>query len=168
MLSSKIGLGECFRIHILSLIFASSNFFNSIFAFWLAIAIARLQNKADCERALAKNIKDTVGDPSDLPIRRACADRGVIDLVSKPRSRLDQMSARKEYEVLVQQCFRAGLVRTLNLWSSITHLKKQPPLHPSSENKSRQVTLMISGYSKGRKIGKSAETVQLLLFYRAL
>ena len=66
----------------------------------------RTQKTANHERALEKLPKSTAIKPEDLEAISSCADRGALDLASKPRPRLGQMSTKKEDEALVLQDFK--------------------------------------------------------------
>ena len=77
--------------------------------------MARSQKKADCNHVLKNWLNDAVGDPANHTIIKTIIDRDILDLISKPRLILDQMSAKREAEILKLQDFQVALARTLSL-----------------------------------------------------
>ena len=76
--------------------------------------MAMMQKKSDCEHALVNLLNSAVGSPSDLIVRRFFSDGGLFNLISKPRFILDQISAKKEDELLALQYYKMGLTRKLS------------------------------------------------------
>ena len=74
------------------------------------------QKKSDYEHVLTKLFNAAVGEPIDLVIRKTCTNRGMIDLIGLPRSRLEQISFQNRKETIKLKHYEVGKISTLGFY----------------------------------------------------